>query len=93
MTSARSSGNIEQNPDAIIQNNSQFTNMLLLGLASTLGLSGITIGAAIGGRKKYSRKISNKKKMVTKRRYNSKKRNRNYKISRKYRKKNSKYTR
>jgi hypothetical protein len=93
MTSARSSGNIEQNPDAIIQNNSQFTNMLLLGLASTLGLSGITIGAAIGGRKKYSRKRSNKKKMVTKRRYNSKKRNRNYKISRKYRKKNSKYTR
>jgi hypothetical protein len=93
MTSARSSGNIEQNPDAIIQNNSQFTNMLLLGLASTLGLSGITIGAAIGGRKKYSRKRSSKKKMVTKRRYNSKKRNRNYKISRKYRKKNSKYTR
>ncbi len=90
--------NIEDNPEAIVLNNSEFTNSLLLGLSTTLGLSGITIGAAFGGKKRSStRRKTNKlkrRKMLTRRKYNKNK-NINKKISssRKLRRKYGKYTR
>jgi hypothetical protein len=83
---------IEDNPDAIVKNNSAFTNSLLIGLAATLGLSGITLGTAVGGKKRLTRKKSNKRrKNVTKRKY--KNRHSNKRGSRKLRRKNSKQTR
>jgi hypothetical protein len=86
---------IEDNPDAIVRNNSAFTNSLLIGLATTLGLSGMTIGAAVGGKKRSTRRKTNKlkrRKMMTRRKYNKNK-NSNKPSSRKLRRKYGKQTR
>jgi hypothetical protein len=76
--------NIESGPEDIVRNNSAFTNMLLITLGATLGLSGLTI-ATSGGSSSSSN--SKKKKNTKKRQYKRDKKNKNSKVSRKLRRK------
>ena len=77
--------NIESGPEDIVKNNSAFTNMLLITLGATLGLSGLTI-ATSGGSSSGSIKKKNTKKRQYKRDKRDKK-NKNSKVSRKLRRK------
>jgi hypothetical protein len=82
--------NIESGPEDIVKNNSAFTNMLLITLGATLGLSGLTI-ATSGGSSSSSSSSSGKKKKNTKKRQYKRderdKKNKNSKVSRKLRRK------
>jgi hypothetical protein len=57
--------NIESGPEDIVRNNSTFTNMLLVTLGATLGLSGLTIATSGGS----SSSSSKKNKSTRKRQY------------------------
>jgi ankyrin repeat protein len=70
---------IESGPEDIVRNNSAFTNMLLVTLATTLGLSGLTIATSGGS------SSGRKKKTTRKRQYKENKKNKNGKLSRKSR--------
>ena len=84
--------NIEDAPEDIVRNNSAFTNMLLVTLGATLGLSVLTI-ATSGGSSSSSGSSSGssiKKKNTKKRQYKKDerdKKNKNSKASRKLRRK------
>jgi hypothetical protein len=88
--------NIEDAPENIVKNNSAFTNMLLVTLGATLGLSGLTIatsGGSSGSSSSSSGSSSIKKKNTKKRQYKKDekderdKKNKNSKASRKLRRK------
>ena len=88
--------NIENAPEDIVRNNSAFTNMLLVTLGATLGLSGLTIatsGGSSSGSSSSSSSSSIKKKNTKKRQYKKDekderdKKNKNSKASRKLRRK------
>ena len=80
--------NIEDAPEDIVRNNSAFTNMLLITLGATLGLSGLTI-ATSGGSSSGSIKKKNTKKRQYKREKKDEKdkKDKNSKASRKLRRK------
>jgi ankyrin repeat protein len=77
--------NIESGPEDIVRNNSAFTNMLLITLGATLGLSGLTIATSGGSSSGSS--SGKKKKNTKKRQYKRDKKNKNSKVSRKLRRK------
>jgi hypothetical protein len=84
--------NIESVPEDIVRNNSAFTNMLLVTLGATLGLSGLTIATSGGsGSGSGSSSSSNIKNKSTRKRQYKKderdKKNKNSKVSRKLRRK------
>jgi hypothetical protein len=86
--------NIESGPEDIVRNNSAFTNMLLVTLGATLGLSGLTIatsGGSSSSSNSSSGSSSNKKNKFTRKRQYKKderdKKNKNSKASRKLRRK------
>jgi hypothetical protein len=88
--------NIEDAPENIVKNDSAFTNMLLVTLGATLGLSGLTIatsGGSSGSSSSSSGSSSIKKKNTKKRQYKKDekderdKKNKNSKASRKLRRK------
>jgi hypothetical protein len=84
--------NIESGPEDIVRNNSAFTNMLLVTLGATLGLSGLTIATSGGSSSNSSSgSSSNKKNKFTRKRQYKKdereKKNKNSKGSRKLRRK------
>ena len=90
--------NIELSPEDIVKNNSTFTNMLLVTLGATLGLSGLTIATSGGGSSgssssssgSSSSSSSKKNKSTRKIQYKKDerdKKNKNSKVSRKLRRK------
>ena len=80
--------NIESGPEDIVKNNSAFTNMLLITLGATLGLSGLTIATSGGSGSSSIKKKNTKKRQYKREKKDEKdKKDKNSKASRKLRRK------
>jgi hypothetical protein len=79
--------NIELSPEDIVRNNSAFTNMLLVTLGATLGLSGLTIATSGGSSSSIKKKNTKKRQYKREKKDEKDKNNKNSKVSRKLRRK------